>query len=274
MKTDSILILSMGCNTPYFQALMSTIKETWAKPLIKGKYPNIAWFGYTSCDKKHPTPYIDYDDHMIYVDIPDDLYHTYEKTHIAYKMLLDAGLSFDYVIRTNTSVYVNIDNLLKRLEELPDGEILGGECGYYHSLPDGTFEYMWNIIVGLFFGMPAELFETAFSKSDWSEYDIIPMTDDTIMSKALIEKLGKLDPSNPNPTCDTIFPRYRAFLSDDEQKQEETKKDNWIASTYIDDPALVNQYAVIQIRTLYDGMERIEKGHEIEHFYELNDALD
>jgi hypothetical protein len=270
MKTDRILILSMCCNTPYFQALTSTVKETWAKPLIKGKYPNIVWFGYTSCDKKHPAPCIDYDDHMIYVDIPDDLYHTYEKTHIAYKMLLDAGLSFDYVIRTNTSVYVNIDNLLKRMEDLNYGDLLGGLCGYYHENPDGTIKYMWDIIAGLFFGMPAELFEIAFSKSNWSEYDNLPMADDTIMSRVLIEKLGKLEVSNPNPSCDTIFPRYRAFLPDDEQKQEEIK----LASTYIDDPVLVNQYAVVQIRTLYDGIERIEKGHEIEHFYELNNALD
>ena len=41
----------------------------------------------------------------------------------------------------------------------------------------------------------------------------------------------------------------------------------------IEDPNIINERVIVRIRCFYDNMDRITKGHEIEHFFELNDAL-
>lgn len=40
-----------------------------------------------------------------------------------------------------------------------------------------------------------------------------------------------------------------------------------------DNPDVINDNIMVRVRTLYSNEDRIEKGHEIEHMYELYDAL-
>jgi hypothetical protein len=271
-SNKKILILSMSCNTPYFQALLGTIKNTWAKPVIQGKYENVQWFAYTSCDKKHPLPCIDWDEHIIYVDSSDDINHTYIKTQKAYEMIKEAGIDFEYVIRTNTSVFININNMIKKVNQIDYTDVLGGKVGYYHVFPDGRRIFQFNLIVGLFIGMSKERFDVAMTANN--DYDSIPTADDVIISKRLFEVYGDINPISPND-CPSTFPRYKAF------DPEELKDHNFYNSvkqsggTFIFNPDDINRHVVIQVRPLYGELkERSEKGHEFEHFYELNDALD
>lgn len=267
-QNKKILILTMSCNNIYFKGLLGAVKDTWAKPIIHKKYPNVEWFSYTACDKKHPTPHIDFKDKMIYVDSGDDLYTTYEKTQKAYQMLKDAGVTFDYVVRTNTSVFVNIEKLLDRIDKSSENTILGGQVGYYHRNQDGKMTFKWNIIPGLFMAMSKKLFDIAMSATN--QYDTIPTTDDVIISKRLAE-VGDFKIESPNIGCETAFYRYKAYLPEDEER---VLKLCTVKGSYVWDPNDINNSVVLQLRTLYPGeKERIEKGHEIEHFYELDDAL-
>lgn len=271
-SNKKILILSMSCNTPYFQALLCTIKNTWAKPVIEGKYENVQWFSYTSCDRKHPIPYIDWDEHMIYVDCEDDLYHTYVKTQKAYKMIQEAGIDFEYVIRTNTSVFVNIKNMIEKVNKIDYTDVLGGKVSYYHLYPDGRSEFQFNIIVGLFFGMSKERFDVAMTANN--DYDSIPTADDVIISKRLFEVYGEINALSPND-CPTIFPRYKAFDLEDLKDPNFYNTVEKSGATFTFNPHDINRNVIIQVRPLYGGLkERSEKGHEFEHFHELNNALD
>ena len=71
-----ILILSMSCNQEAFLNEENTIKETWAKDIIDGKYPNITWYAYRNT--LHDKPYDM--NNIIYVPENDDRNHTYQKT--------------------------------------------------------------------------------------------------------------------------------------------------------------------------------------------------
>jgi len=265
-----ILIMTMSCNQPFFKALLGAVRDTWGKKLLHNQYKDCTWFAYTSCDKKHPTPCVDFEDHMVYVDCDDSIFNTYEKTKKAYNLIKNVGVEFDYVVRTNTSVYVNIDKMIEKVNETPDDAVLGGMVGYYHKFPDGHMQFMWNILVGLFFGMSRKYFNIAMSATN--NYDTIPTSDDVIISGKLHEVLGELKYISPNPNCPTTFPRYKAYLPGD----EDAKKIHTLTNTtFTDDPQSVNNNVVVQIRTLYGDLpERAEKGHELEHFYELYDAQD
>ena len=270
-KDKKILILSMSCNNPYFKSLLSVVKDTWAKSIINKEYENVEWFAYTSCDKKHPVPEIDYNDHIIYVDAKDDLYSTYDKTQKAYNMI-KKHIDFDFVVRTNTSVYLNIDNLISKIQVFDKNTVLGGVSGYYHVYPNGERVFRWNMIAGLFMCMPKEYFDVAISATN--NYDTIPAPDDVIISGKLFEEFPNISVENPNEKyTEIIYPRYKCVLDSDYNK--------YIASyphemkQYTNNPAIIKECIVVQLRPLYgDLKERSEKGHEFEHFYELYDAID
>lgn len=266
-QDKKILILSMSCNQVYFKGLLGAVKDTWVKPILQGKYPNIEWFSFTACDKKHPVPCIDLKDRMIYVDDEDDYYTTYSKTQKAYEMIKEAGIEFDYVVRTNTSVFVNIERLLKTIYETPDDTILGNIGGFYAQYPDGHKVFKWNFVPGFFIGMNKQLFETSLTADN--DYCGFKSADDVIISGKLQEKgLFKVIKN---------FENYRYKPCQDYYKPEEYAlklKDllDW-GCKLTDDPSIINNQVVVQFRTIYEGIDRQEKGHEIEHLYELNDAL-
>ena len=99
-----ILILVMSCNDNFFIQEEEHIKNTWAKPIIDGKYENIDFLIYRS----GPEERIDYDNHIIYIDCEDDLDNTFKKTCYALNLICN---KYDYVFRTNTSTFVNVELL-------------------------------------------------------------------------------------------------------------------------------------------------------------------
>lgn len=113
MQKKKILILSMSCTRKDFMEEEQAIKETWAKDILDGKYQNISWYAYRNTLYEHP-----YDmNNIIYVPELDDRKHTYQKTIACFKYVKDK-FDFDYIVRTNTSQYVNVKLLDKFIEEL------------------------------------------------------------------------------------------------------------------------------------------------------------
>lgn len=266
MEGKKILILTMSCNQPYYQALLSCVRDTWAKPLIKNEYENITWFAYTSCDEKHPEPGIYWDDHMIYVDCPDDLTHSYLKTQMAYNFVKLAGVEFDYVVRTNTSVFINIKNLIERVNEVTGYEILARSM-YMRDL--GYFCF-----IGFFLGCNRDIFDVGMSANN--EYirdefgNVIPSNDDTIFSVRIFNVLKEHTMNGPINKQGDILPAYKVYDKDDvpDNLFQLPQKD------YMFDPEIVNDYVCIRYRSMYDkGDDRKKKGREMEHCYELYNAL-
>ena len=263
-------MLTMSCNQIYFQTLLGAVRDTWGKPLLQNKYENISWWSYTSCDEKHPRPVIDFENHMIYVDEKDDIYSTYTKTQKAYNMIKSTGIEFDYVIRTNTSVFVNIDNLLSKIESIDMDDILTSRTSRYIDTI-GNVSFDIEVLIGYFIGMKREYFDIAMSNP--SNYFIlddkipIPTIDDVLMSICLYNN-GLFEKT----ICvhdNFIIPVYKGHKDGEEPRRmiEIDKKDLFYK------PECVNDYVVIRIRTFYEDFERTEKGHEIEHMYELYNAL-
>lgn len=114
----------MSCNDPFFDMEREVVKETWAKDIVNGKYPDIGFYAYTASSN----PRIE--NNCIYVDTPDDLLHTYSKTISAMRTLRENGITWDMVVRTNTSTYINVKNMLEMVDRLPPNDFssFGAYC--------------------------------------------------------------------------------------------------------------------------------------------------
>lgn len=251
-----ILMLSLSCNLPHFQALLGAVKDTWAKPLIQNKCPNIYWFGYTSCDNRHPLPCIDWDEHMIYVDCEDDLWHTYTKLKKAY-YLIKEYIDFDFVVKTNTSLYINVHNMIKRINCLDDDMIIGRTQANIDYKDVGVKPY-WQTM-GYFIGCSKELFETSLS----SDGDLIngrPAVDDHICALNISTsdkpfKIANID-DDPQP-----YVYYYIGVDDDTP--------NDIKTTNAD---MINHRVMMRVRPI-GNVSRDNDGGEIDRLYELHNAM-
>ena len=92
-----ILILVMSCNDEFFKQQVEKIKQTWAKPILDGKYSNIDFMSYDGWDGQH---YYDKDNKCIHIRCEDDLDNTYKKTFYALSIIKHklSNLYFDDVI--------------------------------------------------------------------------------------------------------------------------------------------------------------------------------
>lgn len=116
----NIIILSMSCNLPEYKEMQETVKNTWAKDIIDGKYPNISFYFYTvSTDGKE---YIDEKNHFIYVNTADNVERTYSKTIHTLELLKDK--KFDFIVRTNTSTFINIPLTDEFISNIHDDSII------------------------------------------------------------------------------------------------------------------------------------------------------
>ena len=288
MNDKKILILTMSCNLPHYKALTGAVIDTWAKPLIRGKYKNVHWFGYTACDDKHPNPMIDFDNHMIYVDTPDGLYNTYEKTQKAWEMIKDV-VDFNYVVRTNASVFLNVENLLKRLSTLDNDVIVGRhEHNVVFYVPSKEVKIEFWLMWGFFFCMNKDFFDyTMGADKNFIEKCYHPgadkYTDDEIISLKINELLGfNYKSASIEHTQEDIIYSYKTY-----DPKDKTISKNIVEKVYsvhqdvvVTEPDEINNHVILRLRTFYDNLDNIgtgiktrsEKGFELKHFYELNDA--
>jgi hypothetical protein len=115
-----ILILVMSCQDEFFKQQVEKIKETWAKPILEGKYPNMDFIVYEGGYDNHS---YDKENHILKVRCEDDLDNTFKKTYYAFS-LMNSNVKYDYIFRTNTSTYVNVDLLDKFIQSLEDYNVV------------------------------------------------------------------------------------------------------------------------------------------------------
>jgi hypothetical protein len=132
-----ILITVMSCDKEFFSNQEELIKQTWAKDIIDGKYPNIDIVFYIGCPVINET-YFDNDLKTIVLKCEDGLDNTFKKTIRAFEYI-DNNYEYDYIFRTNTSTYINVQLLNEFIQSITDDNILYGSEIY--SLSESTCPY-------------------------------------------------------------------------------------------------------------------------------------
>lgn len=97
------IILCMSCNQERFINEEHIIRKTWGKDILEGKYDNIELLFYRG---DSDSTYLEKD--VLHLTSDDTLIGTYQKTIDCFKWLVE-NKEFDYIIRTNTSTYINVD---------------------------------------------------------------------------------------------------------------------------------------------------------------------
>lgn len=116
------IILCMSCNQERYINEEEVIRQTWGKDILEGKYDNIELMFYRGGSDN---TYLE--DDILHLTSDDTLIGTYQKSIDAFNFLLE-NKDFDYVIRTNTSTYINICAIQQFLEFNIEEEIV---CGPY-----------------------------------------------------------------------------------------------------------------------------------------------
>jgi len=181
-KHYDILFLAMSCNDPFFEMSRKVVHDTWAKDIIEDKYPGVGVFSYTSSG--NADEYLK--NYCMYVNAPDDIAHTYTKTIRALKMLKDRGVDWDCVVRTNTSTYINVPNMIDFVNKSKETGI-GLTSFHAFDLALGTF--------------------TCPLPAGWL------MCMSGHYTNILLEKIDELDENNPNWLTDSL--KQCASVNDD-----------------------------------------------------------
>ena len=104
-----ILILVMSCEDDFFKSQEKIIRETWLKPVIDKKFENIDYCFYSGqVIEKHK---YNKDTHYLTLRCEDNIKNTFKKTYYAFNACNKIFKDYDYIFRTNTSTYVNIELL-------------------------------------------------------------------------------------------------------------------------------------------------------------------
>lgn len=140
------LILSMSCNNEFYELSRLVTHDTWARDVIEGKYPDYGFFSYTTSN--NGKDYIE--DNVIYLNCSDNIGSTYTKTIKCFDFLRKNNITFDYIIRTNTSNFINVDFFDKNLSNdlnILQSDLTGFSVIYTHNEVKG---YSFSIFGGHF----------------------------------------------------------------------------------------------------------------------------
>lgn len=121
-----ILVLVQSCNDELFEKEIECIKETYANNLPS----NIDFIYYTGDNDKEELV-----ENCLKLTCCDNIYSTFRKTYYALRFLQLNNIQYDYIVRTNTSTYINIKLLNKIINSIVDDKKL--YCTELYSLSDG-----------------------------------------------------------------------------------------------------------------------------------------
>ena len=121
MNNKKILIMIMSCNEELYQNQQDIIKNTWLKKIEE--YDNIDYIIYYGDENIEKHSY-NKESHILKLRCEDDLKNTFKKTYYALNLSNKIYKDYDYIFRTNTSNYVNVELLDKFISCLDDENIL------------------------------------------------------------------------------------------------------------------------------------------------------
>ena len=103
----------MSCQDEFFKYEEDIIRETWLKNLPE----NIDYCFYRGDETLEKHKY-NKELHLLSLRCEDDINNTFKKTYYAFNIINKIFKDYDYVFRTNTSTYVNIELLNKLVQEV------------------------------------------------------------------------------------------------------------------------------------------------------------
>lgn len=241
---------------------------------MDGDYPEITWFCYTSCDDEHPGEGIDWKEHMIYVNAPDDIQSTYLKTRRTYE-LLKGKVDYDWVVRTNTSVFVNVRNLLAKLDRIYDEKRIYSTFTQNHN--DTENEDFLNV-QGFFYMMPRIYFEIGMTY----DYDVTTIHgdgmiygQDDIMTSWKIHQVMKGYDIYRGYSDSGIVYWYRPCESGDMTSMDTLN--GCSIYQWVSNPGVINDMVFLRLRLMssgsLDNLNYRSTSDEISHFYEIYGTL-
>lgn len=179
-----IIILLMSCNQPLYENEEQACRDTFLKDAEEA---GVAYYFYKGLNDAHPDQCIDEETHTIYLNVNDGLGGTGRKTTAALKAI--SGMDYDYVVKTNVSTYLNIQNLciaINGWEGSDDENIYGGrfivnKASKNIPFPRGYFTVLSKKLVN---GILPYIEKLALSPN-------MPRTDDTLLSFGLLYYINK-----------------------------------------------------------------------------------
>lgn len=118
------IILSVSCSDVNYTQEEHVILDTWGHDIVNGLCENVMLIFVRS--GKEPVPVYDEDSSVLYVSAGDAVHDTYNKVLKAIKYV-DDNFEYDYILKTNTSTYINVKLLKQFISGLPrqDNNIYG-----------------------------------------------------------------------------------------------------------------------------------------------------
>lgn len=111
-EKSKILIVIMSCNNDFFIEQEKTLKETYLS-ILPDNVDYVIYRGGNNKDEFRENK------HLLLLNVEDDLHNTYKKTYKALDYIHD-NFNYDYILRTNTSTYININLLVAFVQNLED----------------------------------------------------------------------------------------------------------------------------------------------------------
>ena len=125
-EMKKILILVQSCNNDFFKREIECIKETYVSNLPS----NIDFVYYTGDNEKEELI-----DDCLKLTCSDDIYSTFRKTYYALRFFHLHNMHYDYIVKTNTSTYINVKLLNEIINSIEDDKKL--YCTELYSLSAG-----------------------------------------------------------------------------------------------------------------------------------------
>ena len=181
---NKVLILLMSCNQPLYDEEEQACRDTFLKDAEEA---GVSYYFYKGLDGTHSASCIDEEAHTIYIDVSDGLGGTAKKTALALEMTGDKD--YDYVLKTNVSTYLNINNIAKAVDEwegAEDDNIYGGRFIINQASKNIPFPRGYFTLVSKKLVSGALPF---MKKLAWVSQ--MPKTDDTLLGLSLLYYIKK-----------------------------------------------------------------------------------
>lgn len=282
-KHYTLLVLAMSCNEPFFVESRRVTHDTWAKDIILGSYQDVGFYSYTASETGEE--YIE--DNTIYVNCKDDVNNTYDKTLKVFDFLRKNNITFDYILRTNTSIYFNLQIILSEIKHILSEKIDFHSC-LFNIIKD---KYQRDIInMAGFFFVASNKFcyslldnrdkyneltheNVVYTISNFVGEDKLGIDDITI---SVVSQLMEYDNivSFKRSYRNFNFPRYKSILRNNVLYNDE-KLYRYIGESEIKrnctDPTIINFVPFVQYRVITECLSKY-RYVELERAYELHEA--
>lgn len=191
----------MSCNQERFINEEQVIRETYAKDIINNKYDNIKIIFYRGGYEEEK---YDEENNLLCLTSSDSWIGTFKKTIDAFRWVYENICDFDYIIRTNTSTYINIKGILQFLNmDLPKDMICGP------NVLINKFNNYIPYMGGWFLIIPKHIIEVLIKNWHIVNTDIV---DDAGIGFVLYKFYGGKYVENFMYEVDTIGDMYKTFL--------------------------------------------------------------